>query len=77
MKLPEYLELCPVCNGKGEYRQMYTAGCGGGYFKMMGPCNTCKHSSKLMEGLGYRMKNGNEVPKSVINQVEVMNANSG
>lgn len=41
MALPEYVIDCPLCEGKGEYKQTYTAGCGGGYYQSMGPCEMC------------------------------------
>ena len=69
--LPELVEVCPICNGAGEYRQTYTAGCGMGTYRALGPCDYCKHPSKFMKGLGYRMKDGGEVPLSVINQIEI------
>lgn len=41
--------ICGVCDGRGEYRQIYTAGCGGGYFKSMGACDYCDGTG-LMQG---------------------------
>ena len=77
MGLPEYVEQCPVCNGSGEYEQHYTAGCGGGGYQSTGPCDYCKHPKghlwNHMRGLGYRMKSGQPVPQSVINQIEIAN----
>lgn len=72
-KLPELVEVCPVCKGTGEYEQWYNAGCGGGSYKSMGPCDWCKHPTVFMRGLGYRMKSGKEVPLSVINQIKIAN----
>lgn len=54
-------ELCGVCDGAGKYEQTYTAGCGGGYFRSIGPCDYCR-------GFGLTM-NGNPAPLSVVNQV--------
>lgn len=34
-------KLCGMCDGAGEYRQTYTAGCGGGYYSSMGDCEYC------------------------------------
>ena len=73
MKLPELVEKCPMCGGKGEYKQTYTAGCGGGYYKSVGPCDFCSHPSLFFKGLGYRMKDGSSVPESVINQIQELN----
>ena len=77
MKLPEKLEVCPLCDGKGEYEQRYTVGCGMGTYKSIGPCDYCKHPEghlyNGMKGLGYRMKDGSTVSLSVINQINVMN----
>lgn len=75
MKLPEYVEKCWRCEGKGEYKQSYTAGCGGGMFNMLGPCSFCSHpEASFGKGLGYRMKDPHkEVSSSVINQIKVMN----
>ena len=73
MILPEYVEICPACNGAGEYEQTYNAGCGGGLYKSIGPCDYCAHPKRFMTGLGYRMKNRSVVPDSVINQIVIMN----
>lgn len=70
MDLPEYIEICPVCVGLGEYKQTYTAGCGMGTYRSVGPCSYCKNPNVFMRGLGYRMKDGSEVPLSVINQMD-------
>lgn len=53
--------LCEVCNGHGQYEQTYTAGCGGGYFRMKGACNCCEETGLL--------QNGRPAPISVIHQV--------
>jgi len=53
--------LCPVCGGAGEYRQMFTAGCGRGYYHSMSMCDYCKGEGLLV--------NGKEAPESVCNQV--------
>jgi len=34
--------ICAVCQGKGQYEQQYTAGCGGGCYRSQGPCNWCR-----------------------------------
>lgn len=62
-KMPENFiaELCGICNGAGEYKQMYTAGCGGGYYHSVGMCDHC-------EGEGLTV-NGEVASESVINQV--------
>lgn len=76
--LPKYVQVCGWCQGKGEYEQTYTAGCGGGLFRSMGPCDHCKHpSSGFHKGLGYVMKDGSEVPLSVINQIAVAGVDGG
>ncbi len=61
--LPEYVEKCYLCSGEGECEQTYTAGCGGGYYRMKGPCVHCKGI-----GLKYKVNNG-DVPFSVLNQI--------
>lgn len=80
MKLPEYVRVCGVCEGKGEYKQMYTAGCGGGYYHSMGPCDTCQQEGQAgyMNGVGYIYKNDlryshKGVPDSVLNQIKLLN----
>lgn len=80
MKLPEYVIICGVCGGIGEYKQMYTAGCGGGYYHSMGPCDNCQREGqpRYMNGVGYVYKNDlrfchKGVPESVINQIKRMN----
>ena len=81
-KLPDLVQVCPICHGRGEYRQTYNAGCGQGFYKSMGPCDYCKHPeghlNNGLKGLGYIMKgtsysDPHTVPLSVINQIEVMN----
>ncbi|TIU88831.1 MAG: hypothetical protein E5W06_00240 [Mesorhizobium sp.] len=54
-------ELCGLCSGEGQYEQMYTAGCGGGYFRSMGGCDYCN-------GTGLRQGAG-PAPISVVEQV--------
>lgn len=53
--------ICPQCNGEGQYSQMYTAGCGGGYFRSMGGCDYC-------EGHGL-LQGSKPAPASVVEQV--------
>ncbi|RWO20711.1 hypothetical protein [Mesorhizobium sp.] len=54
-------EICGLCHGEGQYEQMYTAGCGGGYFRSMGGCDYC-------DGTGLR-QGGKPAPRSVVEQV--------
>jgi DnaJ-class molecular chaperone len=62
---PEFTAyLCTVCDGRGEYRQNYNAGCGGGMFRSMGPCEYCD-ATGLCQGAGVR----NPAPDSVREQV--------
>jgi hypothetical protein len=42
--------LCPICEGLGNYRQSYTAGCGGGYYRSTGPCDYCGKTGLLQGG---------------------------
>lgn len=56
--------VCPLCEGKGKREQMFTAGCGGGYFRSMGECEYC-------DGFGL-LQNGNKPSDSVV--VQVINA---
>lgn len=46
--LPPHIALCGICNGKGQYEQTYTAGCGMGSFRSVGRCDHC-------EGTGLRL----------------------
>lgn len=71
--LPEYIRICPACDGKGEYNQMYTAGCGGGYYHSTGPCDLCKpQGSGRWKGQGYVYKATLlPVPDSVLIQMGV------
>jgi hypothetical protein len=80
MKLPEYVRVCGFCEGTGEYKQMYTAGCGGGYYHSMGPCDNCQQEGKSSyhNGAGYVYKGDTRVrykgvPDSVLNQIKRMN----
>ena len=54
-------ELCIRCRGRTQHRQMYTAGCGGGYFHSMGECEAC-------DGTGLTVCY-TPAPESVLNQV--------
>lgn len=70
MALPEYVIDCPLCEGKGEYKQTYTAGCGGGYYQSMGPCEMCGPGCYPKgPGLVYK-ETLKPVPKSVIEQIK-------
>lgn len=53
--------LCGVCDGAGEYEQLWTAGCGMGYYRAMGDCDHCG-------GTGLMLGNA-RAPASVICQV--------
>ena len=55
--------LCPVCKGSGRYEQMFTAGCGGGYYRSNSYCDYC-------EGEGLLVVD-KPAPMSVVNQVRV------
>jgi hypothetical protein len=39
--------ICHLCNGEAQFEQTYTAGCGGGYYKSMGPCYRCERMGLL------------------------------
>ena len=56
-------QVCPICAGHGEYRQTYTAGCGGGYHHLMGGCDYC-------DGTGL-LQGNKPAPSSVREQVLV------
>jgi hypothetical protein len=64
-KLPEEFlaQICPICDGRTEYRQTYAAGCGGGYFKSMGPCEHCGKTGLIMKSRFVA------APESVVHQV--------
>lgn len=75
--LPEYVIVCPVCDGKGETTQTYTAGCGQGYYKSKGPCELCGKGEHY-KGSGYVYRASLEgVPKSVVEQIERAKAAQG
>lgn len=63
----DYLVTCEMCAGNGEYEQTYTAGCGGGYFRMKGRCDYCA-------GTGIRTINGGMVSRSHIAQIDARRA---
>jgi len=56
--------VCTVCDGKGEYPQTYTLGCGGGYYTSTGQCDYCAGTG-LCQGTGHY----NPAPESVREQV--------
>lgn len=63
----DYLVTCYFCSGNGEYEQTYTAGCGGGYFRMKGICDHCG-------GAGIRTINGGKVSRSHLAQIDARRA---
>lgn len=68
--LMEYIKECPWCGGAGKYEQMYNAGCGNGYYRMMGPCSCCGKDEPY-EGVGYVYRaTGEPVPASVLAQIK-------
>ncbi len=77
--LPEYVKVCPLCDGTGKTRQMFTAGCGGGYYHSMSRCEMCgkgmKDSAAYYDrGMGFIYKDsGVPVGASVIAQIETLN----
>ena len=79
LKLPKYVQLCPICDGRGEYQQSYNAGCGGGMYRSTGPCDYCKIDGLWYQGTGFRYKDSSisrrSVPESVIFQIYEMNKN--
>lgn len=40
-------EICWACDGAGERKQTFTAGCGGGYFSSMSGCDYCDGTGLL------------------------------
>ena len=75
MKLPALVSVCPACEGKGQTKQTYTAGCGMGYYSALGPCYICSRPGlDTWEGPGYVYKGTcTGVPLSVEAQIRVMN----
>jgi hypothetical protein len=62
---PDFIgRICSICEGKGRYRQTYTAGCGGGYYRSVGDCEYCS-------SLGL-MQNDKPAAESVV--IQVVNA---
>ena len=77
IELLEYVQICPSCNGTGETEQMYTAGCGMGYYKSKGRCQQCGNGMEdHYKGVGYLYKTtGKPVSQSVINQMNNLGVN--
>lgn len=79
LNLPEYIRACDMCHGTGEYEQTYTAGCGGGYYRSMGPCEYCMEEGRYSyKGVGYVYINDRRwrhrgVSQSVMTQIQRMN----
>lgn len=69
MNLPEYLKVCPVCQGKGKYEQKYNAGCGMGHIQ--GPCDYCD-VDYLYDGVGVLYTDNKRIPKSVYEHLKNM-----
>lgn len=55
-------QVCPICDGKGEYEQTFRAGCGGGYYRSGGDCAYCQET-------GMVIITGHPAPVSVVEQV--------
>lgn len=79
LKLPKYVKPCYSCHGEGEYRQMYNAGCGGGYYHSTGDCEHCRLEGRDWgKGQGYvyiwneKWKDGG-IPDTVLDQIKRMN----
>jgi hypothetical protein len=53
--------ICGICEGRGEYRQLYNAGCGGGLYHSTGGCDYC-------DGFGL-VQGHRPAPSSVVRQV--------
>lgn len=53
--------VCEICDGRGEYKQTYTHGCGRGYYSSMGSCDYC-------DGTGL-LQGSRPAPDSVREQV--------
>lgn len=53
--------ICGICKGEGRYPQMFTAGCGGGYYRANARCDYC-------DGTGLTQGN-KPAPASVREQV--------
>lgn len=53
--------ICILCGGAGQRRQMFTAGCGGGYYHAMSGCDYC-------DGTGL-LQGSEPAPASVREQV--------
>jgi len=68
--MPDYFlaDMCWGCAGTTRRRQMFTHGCGGGYYHSMDDCDICGGEGLLM---GSR-----PVPTSVTEQVLVAGRNS-
>lgn len=65
--LPSAVEACAICKGHGSYTQLYNAGCGGGYYESIGPCDYC-------DEVGFRYKlSGDPVGDSIIAQIITLN----
>lgn len=63
-QLPDFAAaICFACDGKGQYRQTFTAGCGRGYYKTMSGCDYC-------DGTGL-LQGSKPAPASVREQVLV------
>jgi hypothetical protein len=75
MRLPEFVRMCGACDGTGEYEQMYTSGCGGGYYLSKGNCEFCgRHSRYGDRGPGYvYIATGEPVGESVLALIRAMN----
>lgn len=39
--------ICEICDGRGEYEQTYTHGCGRGYYRAVGGCDYCDGTGLL------------------------------
>lgn len=73
-KLPDFVRICGMCKGAGQYQQSYYIGINPDrpYSSMRGPCEVCADNS-MCEGPGFVYQTGAKVPDSVIAQVLTLN----
>jgi hypothetical protein len=70
LKLPEYVEVCRLCKGRGQYEQAYCDV----PIRMTGPCDLCYQKDGMMCGTGLvYTATGKPAPISVLAQVALMN----
>ena len=69
--------VCEMCEGRGERREMFTAGCGGGYFRAMTGCDYCDGTGLCQGAFRLHSPAPASVREQVLTAARAVSANAG